>query len=1206
MQFKNKKNLLIGLVAFSLIFAGTTFVYAQRETISLTGAWRLGTGEQIPASFNYEVSVPGLVDLVTPFLSWQDEKYFWYKKTFTLSSQQKKPCAFIKIDQSQFGTEVYLNGQKLGSYIGCYTSHEYKADKAINYNGENTVLVRVGAKDTLSPDSAVGKDWERVSYIPGIWGDVSLYLTGEIKIENIQVIPQIETATALVKVTLWNLATTPQEAKVVIQVVEKKSGNEAGETSFDFHLDEGEEKIKRQGIKIKQMKLWSPDSPFLYTAKVKIIQNGKIIDDLTVNFGMREFEIIEGDFYLNKKRIVLKGSNIAFHRFLSDLERKDLVWDEEWIKKLLIDIPKEHNFNFFRNHLGQMYNRWYDIADEYGMLLQNEWAFWSLATGTKEQIREEFTQWLKDNWNHPSIIIWDALNEPTYDYPERLPMINFVKYDVVSEMKKLDPTRPWEPTDFEEIHPYVYSVHSVLGAQIPGGLDFIRRIEQCEEPVALNEYIYFWIDKEGKVSDLTKDVVLRWLGEDSSFEERLEFQAFLATELTELWRRMEVDEIAPFVYLSVNEGATSHWFMGNIKDLRPKPILAALKNVFSPFGVSIELWDRHFFTSERRKIKVYLFNDKPFSQKGQLICRIVDINGDEVRVIENKAVSVEANAMKIEDIKWEFPNVPGAYYLEAKLMPKDTKEKASVSRKIAYVFEDAKTPEDILSLKIMVYDPDNEIKDYLVSKGLRISDFDSSHLSKQDILIVGEGALLERKYRSHIREITDFVKSGKTLIVIEPSYNIQGKQEVEICNGVSVTVKPMPWRGNESYVFFEDGNFSLWRKVEKEHLKMFNGGWGGEIVSEYDIIPPLPFKIEASCGLKLAIPAVIETYLGDGLIVISRIQIRERLLDRAGKPSDLYSRRVDPVAQQYLLNLLATYRPGSRAIKQILTELKNKKVIVRKVEASSAEGVCTSFSAVDGDMSTRWSSHFSDPQWIKLDLGEIKDVYGIKLHWEAACAREYEIQISKDSKRWETIFYTRNGNGGADFIKFKTPLETRYLKMSGIKRATEWGYSLWEFEVFLNKNELPAENSLCSEKIIKPLKPISVKASSIESSEYAASRAVDGNAQTRWSSGSDSDNQWLVLDFGEPRKISKVVLNWETAFSLVYKIQTSNDNKNWHDIFTTDAGDGGIDKIELKESVKARYIRFLGIKRGTEWGYSLWEFEIYSPQELRVMDKIPL
>ncbi|MCL4539231.1 MAG: hypothetical protein M1378_06475, partial [Bacteroidetes bacterium] len=206
-------------------------------------------------------------------------------------------------------------------------------------------------------------------------------------------------------------------------------------------------------IPVTNAKLWSPDSPFLYVFSVTLKgSGGTSIDEEHVVFGMREFTIEGPDFLLNGKKIFLKGSNIAFHRFLSDGDRHLLPWNKSWIRKLLIEIPREHNFNFFRAHLGHMYNRWYDIADEGGIMFQDEWQFWR-ATGTKEQITKEFSDWLKDNWNHPSIVIWDALNESSDDV---------VQNEIIPEMKELDPTRPWESHDFFEDHPYIYSLGPVL------------------------------------------------------------------------------------------------------------------------------------------------------------------------------------------------------------------------------------------------------------------------------------------------------------------------------------------------------------------------------------------------------------------------------------------------------------------------------------------------------------------------------------------------------------------------------------------------------------------------------------------------------------------------------------------------------------------------------------------------------------------------
>jgi len=123
----------------------------------------------------------------------------------------------------------------------------------------------------------------------------------------------------------------------------------------------------------------------------------------------------------------------------------------------------------------------------------------------------------------------------------------------------------------------------------------------------------------------------------------------------------------------------------------------------------------------------------------------------------------------------------------------------------------------------------------------------------------------------------------------------------------------------------------------------------------------------------------------------------------------------------------------------------------KPVFASSSEGgEFIAEKANDGELSTRWSSEFSDPQWIYVDLGKIYNIKAIRLFWEQAFAREYEIQVSDDSRTWQTICSQKKGKGGTEEIS-GLDVWARYVKVYGMKRAREWGYSLVEFEVFGNK-----------------------------------------------------------------------------------------------------------------------------------------------------------
>ena len=102
--------------------------------------------------------------------------------------------------------------------------------------------------------------------------------------------------------------------------------------------------------------------------------------------------------------------------------------------------------------------------------------------------------------------------------------------------------------------------------------------------------------------------------------------------------------------------------------------------------------------------------------------------------------------------------------------------------------------------------------------------------------------------------------------------------------------------------------------------------------------------------------------------------------------------------------------------------------------------------AVDGDPGTRWSSAFSDPQWLQVDLGSVQSITQVTLSWEAAYAKAFQIQTSSNGTSWTSIYSTTAGTGGNQTLNVTG--SGRYVRMYGTVRATPYGYSLFEFGVF--------------------------------------------------------------------------------------------------------------------------------------------------------------
>jgi len=288
--------------------------------------------------------------------------------------------------------------------------------------------------------------------------------------------------------------------------------------------------------------------------------------------------------------------------------------------------------------------------------------------------------------------------------------------------------------------------------------------------------------------------------------------------------------------------------------------------------------------------------------------------------------------------------------------------------------------------------------------------------------------------------------------------------------------------------------------------------------------------------------------------------------------------------------------------------------------ASSVLGGNTAAMAVDGNGGTRWESvHAVDPQWIYVDLGSTQSICRVRLNWEPAFGKSYQIQTSNDASSWTNIYTTTTGDGGIDDLTGLAG-SGRYVRMNGTVRATQYGYSLWEYEIYIGSggptntptntsvgptntptNTSPPTNTPTRTNTPNGPTPTPSTAnlaawhtgtsSSDENGGLSANKAFDANLGSRWSSVA-SDPQWVYVDLGANATINRVVLIWETAYGKSYQIQTSNDTTNWTTIYSTTTGDGGTDNL-TGLSGSGRYVRMNGTVRATTFGYSLWEFEVY-------------
>src|SRR5258706_474031 len=328
-----------------------------------------------------------------------------------------------------------------------------------------------------------------------------------------------------------------------------------------------------------------------------------------------------------------------------------------------------------------------------------------------------------------------------------------------------------------------------------------------------------------------------------------------------------------------------------------------------------------------------------------------------------------------------------------------------------------------------------------------------------------------------------------------------------------------------------------------------------------------------------------------------------------------------------MIGLLPAVSAGARSAQQTTNLALNKPVTC----SPTPQFPCAE--AFDGSLTTRWASvQGVDPQWIYVDLGASYNISHVKLTWETAYGKSYQIKASPDAATWTTIYTTPPGDGGVDDLTGLTG-SGRYVRMNGPVRGTGYGYSLWEFEVYGTSGGAPntATNPTAAATATRTNTPVGPTLTPTRTNTLAAATltptrtstattaagcgttnialnktatslsnenagttpnlAVDGNGGTRWASAA-SDPQWIQIDLGSTQSICHVKLTWETAYGKSYQIQTSPDAATWTSIYTTTTGDGGTDDLTGLTG-SGRYIRMNGTVRGTGCGYSLWEFEVY-------------
>lgn len=425
-------------------------------------------------------------------------------------------------------------------------------------------------------------------------------------------------------------------------------------------------------------KMWTPDNPYLYT--LKVITSG---DTCEIRVGMRTFcydpetklPMLNGEVYY------LRGTNICMGRFFEDASRGDHPWDEDWARALLQQF-KDVNWQVARSCVGFMPEMWYDLCDEMGFMIMDEYPYWQLGGDSADPdncsvdtLAEEAAAWIYERGNHACVIAWDMQNEsPNSEKTSQ----------VIRRVRGLDPqNRPWDngwgadhSTETDSLESHVY---------FNGGLNnYHYRMERLNQesnqqastytdntlsnPVILNEYCWLWLDREGYPTTLTTEC-WDYLLPGATPEQRQTYYAdWLAAE-TEFWREGRfyagVLQFCGLGYSNMErKGETSDLLMPDLTVPQFSPYLAQrLRSAFAPVGVVIRNFSEQVTPGMSVTLPVVLLNDE-----AEAVTLTVDLvltrDGEEISR-QSKEYTVPAAGKVTQEFSLVMPEEEGVYQVSA-------------------------------------------------------------------------------------------------------------------------------------------------------------------------------------------------------------------------------------------------------------------------------------------------------------------------------------------------------------------------------------------------------------------------------------------------------------------------------------------------------------------------------------------------------------
>lgn len=425
------------------------------ETVSLCGEWLFRTDAEgigiAQAWFKTDPPSGDWRKVAVPH-TWQVEPAFvdyrgvaWYCRAFDVPEHWAAAAVRIEFEAVFHSATVWINGQPAGEHLRKgYTAFTLDVSPLLRPAQRNFIAVRVdNSFDTHMLPRGRQSDW---ALDGGIFRPVQLLVTPQAFVEHVDVeaLPDLAGGDAKLAITAHcrNASSTVWTGRASFRVVDDSSGLEAlaNPEAGSLSIPPGATHSQTLQATLPKAKLWHFDHPHLYRIEFSIA-NQREFHQLTTTFGVRKFEIKDGNFFLNGEPVRLMG----VERMAGSNPQFGMAEPEDWIQHDHDDL-KHLNCAFTRVHWPQD-RRVLDCCDRHGILMQSEVPAWGPGTfagmgaepdaDVLENGLEQLREMIARDRNHPSIVVWGLCNEIGGQNP---PAYQFARH-MLEEAKKLDPGR---------------------------------------------------------------------------------------------------------------------------------------------------------------------------------------------------------------------------------------------------------------------------------------------------------------------------------------------------------------------------------------------------------------------------------------------------------------------------------------------------------------------------------------------------------------------------------------------------------------------------------------------------------------------------------------------------------------------------------------------------------------------------------------------